>query len=79
MSHFLVFDVFWFIYLVGKCLSILELKGWPVPPSSWKYLKLNAALEQLDSLGISSFLLSSSGLETWVIDCCDGKSRVSFF
>ncbi|XP_010324473.1 F-box protein At5g03100-like [Solanum lycopersicum] len=58
-----------------KCLSILELKGWPVPPSSWKYLKLNAALEQLDSLGISSFLLSSSGLETWVIDCCDGKSR----
>ncbi|XP_027774667.1 F-box/LRR-repeat protein 25-like isoform X2 [Solanum pennellii] len=58
-----------------ECLSILELKGWPVPPSSWKYLKLNAALEQLDSLGISSFLLSSSGLETWVIDCCDGKSR----
>ncbi|KAG5589754.1 hypothetical protein H5410_040268 [Solanum commersonii] len=58
-----------------ECLSILEFKGWPVPPSSWKFLKLNAALEQYDYPGICSFLSSSSGLETLVIDWCHPKPR----
>ncbi|XP_009783057.1 F-box/LRR-repeat protein At3g03360-like [Nicotiana sylvestris] len=49
-------------------LSILELKGWHPPPSSRKFLKLNAALEQLDFPGVCSFLQSSSDLETLVID-----------
>ncbi|XP_009613283.1 F-box protein At5g03100-like [Nicotiana tomentosiformis] len=49
-----------------KWLSILELKGWQSPPSSWKYLKLIAALEHLP--GIYSILQSSSELETLVID-----------
>ncbi|XP_055819785.1 F-box protein At5g03100-like [Solanum dulcamara] len=58
-----------------ECLSILELKGWPVPPSRWKFLKLNAALEQLDYPGICSFLSSSSNLETLIIDWCNRKPR----
>ncbi|XP_027774698.1 F-box protein At5g03100-like isoform X3 [Solanum pennellii] len=58
-----------------ECLSILEFKGWPVPPSSWKFLKLNAALEPYDYPGICSFLSSSSCLETLVIDWCHPKPR----
>ncbi|TMW84533.1 hypothetical protein EJD97_024972 [Solanum chilense] len=58
-----------------ECLSILEFKGWPVPPSSWKFLKLNAALEPYDYPGICSFLSSSSGLETLFIDWCHPKPR----
>ncbi|KAK4729500.1 hypothetical protein R3W88_022488 [Solanum pinnatisectum] len=58
-----------------ECLSILEFKGWPVSPSSWIFLKLNAALEQYDYPGICSFLSSSSGLETLVIDWCHPKPR----
>ncbi|MCE5166206.1 hypothetical protein HAX54_015819, partial [Datura stramonium] len=65
------------IYLVYKCLSILvlELKGWQSPPPSWKFLRLNAALVQLDFPGICSFLQSSSDLETLVIDCYRHESR----
>ncbi|XP_016469955.2 F-box/LRR-repeat protein At3g03360-like [Nicotiana tabacum] len=51
-----------------ELLSLLELKGWKSPPSSRKFLKLNAALEQLDFPGVCSFLQSSSDLETLVID-----------
>ncbi|XP_019070657.2 putative F-box/LRR-repeat protein At3g28410 isoform X1 [Solanum lycopersicum] len=58
-----------------ECLSILEFKGWPVPPSSWKFLKINAALEPNDYPGICSFLSSSSCLETLVIDWCHPKPR----
>ncbi|XP_060175433.1 F-box/FBD/LRR-repeat protein At3g14710-like [Lycium barbarum] len=50
------------------CLSILELKGWLFPSSSWKFLKLNTALVALDFPGICSFLQSSPDLETLVID-----------
>ncbi|MCD7464995.1 hypothetical protein HAX54_000347 [Datura stramonium] len=56
-------------------LSILELKGWLFPPSRWKFLKLNAALQQLDYPGICSFLPSSSDLETLVIDWSNRKPR----
>ncbi|OIS97493.1 hypothetical protein A4A49_12574 [Nicotiana attenuata] len=74
---------FWFNYLVYKCLSILELKGWQSPPSSRKFLKLNAGLESLDFPGICSFLQSSSDLETLVIetlviDWDDDRPRVNF-
>ncbi|XP_009613280.1 F-box protein At5g03100 [Nicotiana tabacum] len=58
-----------------ECLSILELKGWQSPPSSRKYLKLDTALEQLDFLGICSFLQSSPDLETLVIDWYNKKRR----
>ncbi|KAL3329769.1 hypothetical protein AABB24_033899 [Solanum stoloniferum] len=58
-----------------ECLSILELKGWPIPPSNWKFLKLNAALEKLDYPGICSFLSSSSNLETLIIDWFNRKLR----
>ncbi|KAJ8531341.1 hypothetical protein K7X08_026775 [Anisodus acutangulus] len=58
-----------------ECLSILELKGWLFPPSSWKFLKLAAALEQLDYPGICSFLQSSSDLETLVFDWNNHKPR----
>ncbi|XP_006351076.1 F-box protein At5g03100-like [Solanum tuberosum] len=58
-----------------ECLSILEFKGWPVPLSSWRFLKLNSALEQYDYPGICSFLSSSSGLETLVIDWRHPKPR----
>ncbi|XP_059317024.1 putative F-box/LRR-repeat protein At5g02930 [Lycium ferocissimum] len=51
-----------------ECLSILELKGWLFPSSSWKFLKLNTALVALDFPGICSFLQSSPDLETLVID-----------
>ncbi|XP_060179748.1 F-box/LRR-repeat protein 25-like isoform X2 [Lycium barbarum] len=60
-----------------ECLSILELKGWQPPPSSRKFLKLNAALEQLDFPGICSFLQSSSSLKTLVIDWNDHKPRLT--
>ncbi|XP_059306661.1 F-box protein At5g03100-like [Lycium ferocissimum] len=50
-----------------ECLSILELKGWRSPPSSWKFLELGATLNQLEFPGICSFLQSSSDLETLVI------------
>lgn len=59
-----------------ECLSVLDLKGWPVPSSScWKFLKLNAALGLLDYPGIFSFLLNSSDLETLVIDWRNRKPR----
>ncbi|XP_060179744.1 putative F-box/LRR-repeat protein At5g02930 [Lycium barbarum] len=51
-----------------ECLSILELKGWLFPSSSWKFLKLNTALVALDFPGICRFLQSSPDLETLVID-----------
>ncbi|XP_009795792.1 F-box protein At5g03100-like [Nicotiana sylvestris] len=51
-----------------ECFPILELRGWRSPPSSCKFLKLNAALKHLDFAGIYSFLQSSSDLETLVID-----------
>ncbi|XP_009609040.1 F-box protein At5g03100-like [Nicotiana tomentosiformis] len=35
-------------------LSVLELKGWQPPPSSWKFLEL-PALQQLDFPGLSAF------------------------
>ncbi|XP_019243773.1 PREDICTED: F-box/LRR-repeat protein 25-like isoform X2 [Nicotiana attenuata] len=57
-----------------KWLSILELKGWQSPPSSWKYLKLIAALEHLP--GIYSILQSSSELETLVIDWANYKTII---
>ncbi|XP_060179745.1 F-box protein At5g03100-like [Lycium barbarum] len=58
-----------------ECLSILELKGWLFPTSSCKFLKLNAALEQLDYPGICSFLQSLSDLETLVFDWNNHKPR----
>nr|XP_016494842.1 PREDICTED: F-box protein At5g03100-like [Nicotiana tabacum] len=58
-----------------ECLSILELKGWKSPPSSRKFLKLDAALEQLDLPGVCSFLQSSLDLETLVIDWYNQKGR----
>ncbi|XP_016444918.1 F-box protein At5g03100-like [Nicotiana tabacum] len=51
-----------------ECFPILELRGWHSPPSSCKFLKLNASLKHLDFAGIYSFLQSSSDLETLVID-----------
>ncbi|XP_060179750.1 F-box/LRR-repeat protein At3g03360-like [Lycium barbarum] len=51
-----------------ECLSILELKGWQLPPSSRKSLQLNRSFEQLDLPGICRFLQSSSNIETLVID-----------
>ncbi|XP_018628221.1 putative F-box/LRR-repeat protein At3g18150 isoform X2 [Nicotiana tomentosiformis] len=59
-----------------ECLSILELKGWQSPPSSRKFLKLNADLESLDFPGICSILQSSSDLETLVIDWGDDRPRI---
>ncbi|XP_060216990.1 F-box/LRR-repeat protein At3g26922-like isoform X2 [Lycium barbarum] len=56
-------------------LSVLELKGRLFPQSSWQFLKLNAALEQLDFPGICSFLQSSLDLETLVIDWNDHKPK----
>ncbi|MCD9639351.1 hypothetical protein HAX54_023791 [Datura stramonium] len=56
-------------------LSILELKGWLFLPSSWKFLKLNAALEQLDYPGICSLLQSSLDLETLVIGWSNHEPR----
>ncbi|XP_075087500.1 F-box protein At5g03100-like [Nicotiana tabacum] len=55
----------------------LELGPWYIesPPSSRKFLKLNAALDQLDFPGVCSFLQSSSDLETLVIDWDDHDSR----
>ncbi|TMW81444.1 hypothetical protein EJD97_009623, partial [Solanum chilense] len=46
----------------------IELKGWRSPPSRRKFLQLNVAEDQLDFPGICSFLRSSLGLETLVID-----------
>ncbi|MCD7465928.1 hypothetical protein HAX54_002143, partial [Datura stramonium] len=51
-----------------ECMSTLALEGWRFPPSSWKFLKLNTKLGELDFPGICSFLQSSSDLETLVID-----------
>ncbi|XP_070053375.1 uncharacterized protein [Nicotiana tomentosiformis] len=48
-------------------LSVLELKGWQPPPSSWKLSEL-PALQQLDFPGLCSFLPCSLDLETLVID-----------
>lgn len=73
------FDIFWFIYFVCKCLSILEFKGWQFPPSSRKFLELGVEFEQLDFPGICCFLQSSLDLETLVIDWYDVEPRVSFF
>ncbi|XP_059299445.1 F-box/LRR-repeat protein At3g03360-like isoform X1 [Lycium ferocissimum] len=56
-------------------LSVLELKGRLFPQSSWQFLKLNTALEQLDFPGICSFLQSSLDLETLVIDWNDHKPK----
>ncbi|MCD7464994.1 hypothetical protein HAX54_000346 [Datura stramonium] len=58
-----------------ECLGILELEGWKAPPSSWKFLKFDTALDQLDFPGICSFLQSSSALEKLVIDWCNHKPR----
>ena len=72
------FDIFWFISLIYTCLSILELKGWRSPPSKRKFLQLNVAEDQLDFPGICSFLRSSLGLETLVIDWFGDSPRLSF-
>uniref|UniRef100_M1B2M0 Uncharacterized protein n=1 Tax=Solanum tuberosum TaxID=4113 RepID=M1B2M0_SOLTU len=69
------FDIFYFIFLVYKCLSILELKGWQSPPSSRNWLVLKLADDQLDFPGICSFLQSSLDLETLVIDWFEDASR----
>ncbi|XP_060179089.1 uncharacterized protein LOC132609230 [Lycium barbarum] len=60
-------------------LSILELKGWQPSPSSRKFLKLNAAIVQLDFPGLCSFLQSSSDLETLVIDWHNPEPRAFGF
>ncbi|XP_010324481.3 F-box protein At5g03100-like [Solanum lycopersicum] len=58
----------------SEYLSILELDGWQPQPSTWKFLQLSTTLRQLDFPGISSYLQSSSHLETLVIDG-DNESR----
>lgn len=73
------FDIFWFVYFVCKCLSILELSGWRFPPSSREVLELSVAFEQLNFSGICSFLESSLDLETLVIKWDHESETVSFF
>ncbi|XP_060176041.1 uncharacterized protein LOC132606516 isoform X2 [Lycium barbarum] len=58
-----------------QCLSVLELEGWQSPPSSRKFLKLNAGVESLDFPGIYRFLQSSFHLETLVIDWYNYRSK----
>ncbi|KAF3634293.1 hypothetical protein FXO38_25192 [Capsicum annuum] len=61
-----------------QCMSTLALEGWQSPPSSWKFLKRNTHVEQLDFPGIYSFLQSSSDLETLVIEWNNSTPTVSF-
>ncbi|MCD7468959.1 hypothetical protein HAX54_007528 [Datura stramonium] len=57
-----------------QCLSIFEMRGWQFPPSSRKFLELSVGFEQLDFLGICSFLQSSLDLETLVIKWYGNRS-----
>ncbi|MCD7464988.1 hypothetical protein HAX54_000340 [Datura stramonium] len=61
------------------------MRGWQFPPSSRKFLELSVGFEQLDFLGICSFLQSSLDLETLVIkwygnrssDWCQGTQVIN--
>ncbi|KAL2480586.1 F-box/LRR-repeat protein [Abeliophyllum distichum] len=55
-----------------QILSMLEMLGWPSPPTSWKSLVLNAHLDEVDTPGILRLLLNSPSIETLIIN----KTRV---